>query len=238
MLDTMERQQMDAEPLRRPALVAGLGLLAMAVLAGATNALVIEGLVTLDDPTQTAQDVLASEGLFRLGIVALLVVAVLDVVVAWGLYAFLTPADEGLSRLAAWLRFGYAAIFATGVAHLVGAVNLLGSSAVTAGADADRLRADALAQIATFHDIWGLGLAVFGVHLAVVGYVTYVSGYVPRWLGAAVVVAGVGYLIDSIGEVLVAPWPITLSLVTFVGEVVLMLWLLVRGRLVVPGTES
>ena len=78
---TVERQQVRPQPLRRPAVAAGLGLLTMAILGGATNVLVIEGLVTADNAAQTAGDVLASEGLFRFGIVALLVVAVLDVIV-------------------------------------------------------------------------------------------------------------------------------------------------------------
>ena len=44
-------------------------------------------------------------------------------------------------------------------------------------------------------------------------------------LGALVIVAGGGYLIDSLGEVLVPGYAVSLSIVTFVGEVLLIVWL-------------
>lgn len=56
-----------ARRMRRPALVAGTGLLAMAVLAPAANFGVIQRLVTPGDATRTAGHILASAGLFRLG---------------------------------------------------------------------------------------------------------------------------------------------------------------------------
>jgi hypothetical protein len=201
--------------------------------------LVIEGLVTADNAAQTASDVLASEGLFRFGIVALLAVAILDVIVAWGLYAFFAPVDEGLSRIAAWLRVAYGASFVVAIAHLMGAVGLLNDSQTATGADVGLLQADALQQITLYQEIWSMGLAVFGVHLVLIGYLALVSGYVPKWLGALIALAGVGYVVDSVGAILMADFPITVSLVTFIGEVLLMAWLLVRGRrVVVPVTSG
>lgn len=238
MAETMERAKALPQPLRRPALVAGLGLLTMAVLAGATNVLVVEGLVTPGNAAQTATDMLASEGLVRLGIVALLVVAILDVIVAWGLYAFFAPVDEGLSRMAAWLRLAYAAVFVVAIAHLMGAVGLLNDSQTATGAEAGLLQADALQQITLLQDLWSLGLAVFGLHLVLIGYLAFVSGYVPRWLGVLIVLAGVGYVVDSIGAILMGDFPITVSLVTFIGELLLAVWLLVRGRRAVPVTAG
>ena len=49
----------------------------------------------------------------------LLVVAVLDVVVAWALYAVLRPVSRGIALLAAWLRVVYAAVFAAALSNLV-----------------------------------------------------------------------------------------------------------------------
>lgn len=98
-----------AEPtLRRPAVAAGLGILLISVLAGPANFGAVEGLVTGGDATKTAQDILASEGTFRLAIAAFVVVAVLDAVVAWALYAFFKPVSPGASLLAGWLRLAYA----------------------------------------------------------------------------------------------------------------------------------
>jgi hypothetical protein len=68
----MERSDVARPAIRRYALV-----------AGPANFGGIEALVTEDDATQTARDLLASEGRFRLAIAALVVVvATLDAVVA------------------------------------------------------------------------------------------------------------------------------------------------------------
>lgn len=61
-------------------LIAGVALLLMPVLAGVGNFVAVQGLVTQGDAARTAQDVMGSEGLFRLGIVSLFLVLALDVV--------------------------------------------------------------------------------------------------------------------------------------------------------------
>ncbi len=52
-------------------MVAGIGLLVMAMLAGLANFAAIEPLVTDGDATRTTRDVLASQHLVRLAIAAL-----------------------------------------------------------------------------------------------------------------------------------------------------------------------
>jgi hypothetical protein len=49
----------------------------------------------------------------------------------------------------------------------------------------------------------------------------------PSWVGALTALAGVGYLVDSVSVALEAP--LSVSEFSFVGEVVLLGWLLVRG---------
>ncbi len=63
----------DVSP-RRVALIAGLGLLVMAVLAPFAHFGVLETLVVRMDATATVENIVASEGLFRFAIAAFLVV--------------------------------------------------------------------------------------------------------------------------------------------------------------------
>ena len=72
-------------PIRHASITAGAGILLIAVLAGFGKFVAVDGLVTPGDAPRTATDILASEGLFRLGVAALSVVVALDVVVAWAL---------------------------------------------------------------------------------------------------------------------------------------------------------
>ena len=51
----------------------------------------------------------------------------------------------------------------------------------------------------------------------------------PRLLAALVILAGVGYLADSIGTIVVADYGLTVSTFTFVGEALLIFWLFWRA---------
>lgn len=192
-------------PVRNAGLVAGVGLLAMSVLAGFANFGVVERVTTAADATTMT---------FRAGVFALVLVVLLDVLVAWALLAFFTPVHHALSTLAAWFRLAYAAVFLVAIAHLAAAAD----------------DPQALARIETFRGIWHLGLILFGVHLLLIGYLAHRSGNVPSVVGGLIAVAGLGYAVDGAGTVLVAGYAADLAAFTFVGEVAFMLWLLVRTR--------
>jgi Domain of unknown function (DUF4386) len=216
--------------MRPSALVAGLGLLVMAVLAPAANFGAIQRLVTQGDAARTARDILASQGAFRLGIAGLLVVAILDVVVAGALLRFFAPVHKGLATLAACLRVSYAAIFAVGISQLAGVLPVLSNVKHLPAFTIGQRHTQALMKIQDFQNIWHVSLVLFGLHLVLIGYLACTSGYVPRLLGVLLVIAGGGYLIDSFGRLLVAGYSVNVASVTFVGEALFMLWLLLKGR--------
>lgn len=215
--------------LRTAAIVAGLGLLAMAILGGFANFSVIQNLVIPGDATTTAENIIASVPTFRTGVLFFLVVAILDVVVAWALYILFIPANKNLSLLAAWFRIVYAAILASVLNDLTSALHLLtGSDSITI-IETGQLQAQAMLHLSAFTDGWGIGLVIFGLHLIVLGYLAFKSGYFPKWLGVLLAIAGLGYLVDSIGRLLIPDYNISIALFTFLGEVLLMLWLFWKG---------
>lgn len=215
--------------IRRSALVAGTALLVLAVLSAAANFGVIQRLVTPGD-TRTARDILASAGLFRLAIAALVVVVILDIVVARALLTFFAPVHQGLARLAAWLRISYAVIFAVAISQLDGVLPLLGHARYLTTFSAGQRRTEALMKIQDFQDIWHVSLILFGLHLVLIGYLACKSGYVPRVLGVLLVIAGGGYLADSFSALLVPGYSVNVAAFTFIGEALFMLWLLAKGR--------
>jgi hypothetical protein len=52
--------------------------------------------------------------------------------------------------------------------------------------------------------------------------------YVPKWIGYLALIASAGYIIDSLGAFWGYSWQI--GMLTFIGELVFMLWLLIKGR--------
>jgi hypothetical protein len=189
-------------PLGNAGRVAGIGLLAMAVLAGFANFGVVEQVGTPAD---------AATPLFRAGVLALVLVVALDVLVALALREYFAPVDHALSTLTAWFRLVYAAVFLVAIAQLSAA----------AGAP------DALARVDDFRGIWDLGLILFGIHLVLLGLLAHRSANVPAVPAVLLAVAGLGYAVDGAGSV--AGFAPGLSAFTFLGEVAFMLWLLVRG---------
>ena len=194
---------------RGPALVAGGGILAMAVLAGLVGAAGPTGLLTGSNTGATLRDSLASPDVFRFSVVALVLVAVLDLVVAWGFFELFAPVNPGLARLVAWSRLAYAVVFLVAISQLVGVPDPHG--------------------LTEFNDIWQVSLVLFGVHLVVLGILGYTSGLVPRIIDFLLVVAGLGYLVDSFGYMLIPDYSAAVGAYTFIGELLLGLWLGARG---------
>jgi hypothetical protein len=214
--------------------LAGVGLLLIAALGGFGYIGVVDGLVTDGDAARTASDISASRGLFALGVGALYAAALLDALVAWALMRFFEQVDTSLARLSAYLRVGYAAAFLVAISQLSGVPRVLES-----GGDAfstAQVQAQALGRIETFHDVWFASLLLFGAHLAVLGLLVLRCVPAPRLIGVLLLVAGAGYVFDTVYDLLVPDASLTVSSVTFLGEFLLAVWLVARGgRLVTAG---
>jgi len=225
-----ERGPDPSRPVRTASLIAGVALLLMSALAGFGYNFAIRRLITPGDAARTAQDIMTHAGLFRFGIASLFVVIALDVVAAVALYRVFSPVSKGISALAMWLRLVYAGIFTVAVFQLTGAIRLLGGSTSLPASGADRVHAQALADINRFTDVWHAGLILFGLYLLMIACLAYRSGYVPKLLGVLIAIAGLGYIYDSIGLFVSHGSWTQVSTVTFIGEFLLALWLVIRGR--------
>src|SRR5215216_68255 len=105
--------------LGKAALIAGLGLLIMAIAAPFAELYVYPQLVVPQNAAQTVQNILANKTLFTSAIVGYLIAFLCDVLVAWALYLLLKPVDENLSLLAAWFRLVYTVIALVALLNLV-----------------------------------------------------------------------------------------------------------------------
>lgn len=202
--------------------IGGISLLLIAVLAGVGNFGALTPLMTPGDAVKTAADIAAAEPQFRLGVLCMLLAAVLDVVVAAALLRILEPVNRMVAVTAAWFRIAYTAVFVAAISQLASVPSLL--------EDPDL----ALNAIDAYNTTWRIGLILFAAHLLLVGYLAFRAGFMPRWLGILVAIAGVGYLVDGVGTILVADYVPTISTVTFIGEVALIGWLLWKAIRATP----
>ena len=221
---------------RKAARVAGFGYLIIAILAIFANFFVLESLIVPGDAATTADNILASDGLFRAGIASLVVVVVLDVVVALALYILLKPVNTSLALLAAGFRLVFAAIFGVALVNLVLASELLGGADYLAVFEPDQLHSRVMFFINAFNYGWLIGLVFFGVHLCLLGYLIIKSGSIPRVLGVLLIVASLGYLIDSFANVLLSNYAdyetaflVIVAVPAVIAELAFTFWLLFTG---------
>ncbi len=215
--------------LRQAALTAGIALALMTLIAPFANFYVLSKLVIAGDAAGTADNIIAAEGLFRLGAISLLVVVILDIIVAWGLWVLLIPVNRDLSLLAAWFRVIYSAVFAVAIANLFHALEWLGNPDYLQVFEPEQIQAQALLSVETFQKEWDLGLIIFGCHLLVLGFLLFKAEFVAKVIGILVAIAGAGYFLNGIIHSLFPDASVGFLMFTFVGEVVFLFWLLIKG---------
>ena len=203
---------------RTGALISGTALTAMVLLSVFGYFIAINGLVTVDDAAKTSEAISASPALWLAGISAMYVVAVLDIVAAAGTYALFKPVNRLVSAVSALTRTAFAAWFMVALSQLVSAFTHLDTPAA------------ALADIESFSSMWNTALGLFGVYLLMIAYLSIRSGFMPKVFGILIGIAGLGYIADLIGLVLVPGFTPTFGLFGFVGETAMIFWLLIAGR--------
>lgn len=214
--------------LRSASAIAGIGLLLMTIIAPVVEFNVFKSLVVPGNAESTVNNILNSIDVFRIGISLFLFVAILDIIVAWALYVLLRPTNKSISLLAGWFRIIYAAILALALNNLFNILQLLsGTNNIILATD--QLYVQVMLFFSAFRSGWNIGLAIFGIHLLLLGYLIVKSGYIPKWLGVLVAISGLGYTADSFISFLIPTCDIKISIYTFIGEVLLMFWLLWKG---------
>lgn len=221
---------------RKAAVVAGGALLLMAIAAMFAYGFLLGNLIVPEDASATANKIIASVMLFRIGICSFLVVLVCDVVVAWALYVFLKQVNKSLSLLTAWLRLVYATILGIALLNLVIVLLLLSGADYLTVFITDQLHAQVLLFLKAFNIEWAIGLVVFGFHLFLLGCLVFKSGYIPRILGVLLIIASLCYLITNFANLLLPSYenykatiePV-LSVPMAIGELSLAFWLLFKG---------
>ena len=213
--------------------VAGLLLLIVAILGPFSVIYVPSTLIVPGDAIATADNIRASEGLFRIGIVSDSLIFLIEIVLTVLLYVLLRPVSRALSLVAAFARLAMTIVQGINLLPYFTALLLLsGAGYLTVFKPA---QSDALALV--FLNAHGYGVFIwqlfFGLHLFVLGYLIFKSGYFPRILGVLVMVGALGYLIDGYGNILFPNnaeiFGVVVGVTAVFGELPFFLWLLIKG---------
>jgi len=217
---------------KNPGRFAGLLYLLVSIPGAFALIYVPSKLIVHGDATATANNIAASEALFRLGIAVQLISQAGFIFVALALYNLL----KGVNRRHASLMVTL--IVVSVPIAFVNELNSIAALALVRGADflsvVEKPQRDALAML--FLNLHGYGFDVaaifWGLWLFPLGLLVYRSGFIPRVLGVLVMVNGLTYPINSFTSLLVpryehvvSRWMMPLSF----GELAFMFWLLIMG---------
>jgi hypothetical protein len=217
---------------KKTARIAGLLYLVNGVTGFFSIIYVPSKLIVSGNTAATANNILASERLFRLGIASELICAVEFVYLLWLLYRLLSGVSKTHASLMAIFGLAFVPIMCVNAVSDIAALMLLrGSDFLSAFGQAQR---ESLAML--FLDVRGYGYDVgwiFGLWLFHFGVCVWKSGFLPRFLGVLLIGACFGYVAVSVAPFLlpnyanvvnrIANIPLTL------GEPAIILWLLIRG---------
>lgn len=190
-------------------------------------------LVVAGDATATAQRILASEFLWRIGVASEMVLLVCAVALTFIWYLLLRPVSRSLALLMVFFAMISLAVEAVSALHLQAVLVPLSSSGYLKVLDPQQLHAMAYMSVVSHAHAFGLALIFFGAECLIVGHLICASGYFPRAIGRMMQLAGVCYLVNSFAMVLSPPlanllFPAIL-LPALLGESSFCLWLLIKG---------
>jgi uncharacterized protein DUF4386 len=176
------------------------------------------------DATATANKIADHSGLLRAGSLVELYLALTDVVLAAAFYVLFRRASKFLALATAFLRLTWAIVATIALVANFAALRLVSDAGT------------ALLLLNLHEDILAVGFVAFGAHLAMLGYLGRRSRLLPRVIALLLIVAGTGYVVNSL---LILGWAVrsqfVLLLPAFPAELSLALWLLLKG---LPGPSA
>ena len=188
------------------------------------SALIVSG-----DAAATANNIMASESLFRLSIVSALMVQINQILLVLVLYKLLKPVNIIHASLMVVFALVAVPIAMLNEFNQFAALLLLSGADYLTSFGADQLHA----QVMFFLDLHEQGIFIaqlfWGLWLFPMGYLIFKSDFLPKFIGVLLMIGCFGYLIDSFIFFLLPTIDVTLSSFTFWGELLLPLWLLIKG---------
>jgi len=188
----------------------------------------LKGMVADGDAAATANNLLAHQSLFRLGLATGLIATASYIAVTALFYGLFKPVNRSLSLLAAFFGLVGCSITAFGSLFQLAPLVVLGGAPYLRVFNLEQLQALALMFLKLNDQSANICLVLFGFYDLLIGYLIFRSAFLPRVLGVLMALAGLGWLTFLYPPLANSLSPYVLVL-GFLAELLLMLWLLVKG---------
>jgi hypothetical protein len=214
-----------------PAIARTAGVLYLVIIAsGLFSELFVRfRLIANGDVATTADNILSSVSLFRVGFAADTIMLLSDVAIAILLYVFLKPVNRALSLLAAAFRLTQASILGMNLLFYYAALLVLTGTGHDSIFNVEQSQALAALFLEMHSHGYDLGLLFFAASNLVLGYLIVKSRFLPAAMGYGLTAAAIVYLTGSFIRFLaptLTPVFAPFYIVPLVAELSFALWLL------------
>lgn len=194
---------------------------------------VSDKLIVSGDAAATIQNIIASQSLWRTGVIANMIMPLCAVGLLLVEYVLLRPVSKNLVLLAVFFNLVSLSVEAISKLFLVAVMHPLGNADYMKAFDPRQLQALAFLALKSHDVAFDIALIFFGCTCIINGYLIFKSRYLPRLVGILLQIAGACYLIACFAALfapaffdLISP---AILIPSFIGESSFCLWLLVKG---------
>ena len=190
---------------------------------------VFSSLIVPEDPSATLEAIRSSESLFRLGMIGTFVGQIVGILYVLFLYKLLKPVNKNAAALMLVFALMVPPMTMFNELTLLGVLQLVGGADYLSLFTAGQLEALAHFFVRLHGEGTKIALIFAGLWLLPLGYLVFHSRFLPRILGVLLTLGGFGYVIYAFGSLLSLDYNLGLVLFTGLGEVLFLLWLLIKG---------
>lgn len=222
--------------MRKIALIGGVGYIIIFITGIFANFGVLESLKDPESFDNTYNQLKEAKELFKLGLLAFLVMVIADLVLTWVLSRLFRQVNPGLNQITAWFRLVNVILFGVALYHLFDVLYLIGPGDQFAGLIQQELPFFIDRSLHSFNTTWLIGLVFFGVHLILLSRLICKSGQIHKSTSSLLFIAGIGYVLDSLLQFFYEDYgsiseisALVVVLPGLIGELALTGWLLFKG---------
>lgn len=214
--------------------IAGLLYLAV-VLTGIFSLMYVpKQLIVWDDAALTFTNIVASQTLFRFGIVSGIACYTFFLFLPLALYKLLSLVNETHARVMVILALVSVPISFVNIQNKLTVLSLTGADRYLSGFTVDQLQSQVLFYLNQYENGIMAVQVFWGLWLFPLGYLIFKSGFLPKFLGVLLMLGCFSYLINFLGSALISNYSEIgvasyIQLPASVGEIGTCLWLLIIG---------
>lgn len=219
---------------KKIARIAGLLYLGVVITGIFSLMYVPKTLIVWNNATTTINNIASNQALYRLGIVSGLLCYTFFLFLPFVLYKLLNRVNDTLAKLMVYIAFVSVPVYFINVQNEFTILSLVDGANIMNGFSTEQVKSMVMLYLDQYENGMRMVHIFSGLWLLPFGYLVYKSGFLPKVLGILLILGGMGYLINFMGNTLVSNYSEMgiasyIRLPASIGEIGICFWLLVMG---------